>query len=68
MMAQPFNADAVEWNIERWRDPDNEYRYGRTFEYYAAEFGEDLAIEEVNVIDDIHHRVGPLTAVQCAAG
>jgi peptide/nickel transport system substrate-binding protein len=48
----PFNADAVAWNIDRWRDPDNEYRFGRTFEYYTAEFGEDLAIEEVNVIDD----------------
>ncbi len=48
----PFNAEAVKWNIDRWRDPDNEYRFGRTFEYYTAEFGEDLAIEEVNVIDE----------------
>ena len=48
----PFNADAVKWNIDRWRNPDNEYRFGRTFEYYTAEFGEDLAIEEVNVMDD----------------
>jgi peptide/nickel transport system substrate-binding protein len=48
----PFNAEAVQWNIDRWRDPDNEYRFGRTFEYYAAEFGEDLAIEEINVLDE----------------
>jgi peptide/nickel transport system substrate-binding protein len=48
----PFNAEAVKWNIDRWRDPDNEYRYGRTFEYYTAEFGEDLAIEEVNILDE----------------
>ena len=48
----PFNAEAVKWNIDRWRDPDNEYRFGRTFEYYTAEFGEDLAIEEVNVLDE----------------
>ncbi len=48
----PFNAEAVQWNVDRWRDPDNEYRFGRTFEYYTAEFGEDLAIEEVNVLDE----------------
>ncbi len=48
----PFNAEAVKWNIDRWRDPDNEYRFGRTFEYYTSEFGENLPIEEVNVIDD----------------
>ena len=54
----PFNADAVTWNIDRWRDPDNEYRFGRTFEYYTAEFGEDLAIEEVNVIDDYTIEIG----------
>jgi peptide/nickel transport system substrate-binding protein len=48
----PFNAEAVKWNIDRWRDPDSEWRFGRTFEYYSAEFGEDLAIEEVNIIDE----------------
>jgi peptide/nickel transport system substrate-binding protein len=48
----PFNADAVLWNIERWRNPDNEWRFGRTFEYYDAEFGTDLAIEEATAIDD----------------
>jgi len=46
-----FNAEAVKFNIDRWRDPDNEYRMGRTFEYYGYEFGETLAIDEVNVVD-----------------
>ncbi len=48
----PFNAEAVAWNIDRWKNPDNEYRFGRNFEYYDIEFGEALAIEEANVIDD----------------
>lgn len=48
----PFNAEAVKWNMDRWRDPENEWRFGRTFEYYDIEFGTDLAIEEVNVIDE----------------
>ncbi|MFZ1755579.1 MAG: ABC transporter substrate-binding protein, partial [Caldilineaceae bacterium] len=48
----PFNAEAVKWNMDRWRDPDNEWRFGRVFEYYDTEFGTDLAMEEVNVIDD----------------
>jgi len=48
----PFNADAVKWNLDRWRDPNNKWRFGRVFEYYDTEFGKDLAIEEVNVIDD----------------
>jgi peptide/nickel transport system substrate-binding protein len=48
----PFNADAVKFNMDRWMDPDNEYRFGRTFEYYSYEFGETLPIDEVNVIDE----------------
>ncbi len=48
----PFNAEAVKWNMDRWRDPENEWRFGRTFEYYDIEFGTDLAIEEVNVLDE----------------
>ena len=47
-----FNAEAVAWNIDRWKNPDNEYRFGRPFEYYDIEFGTELAIEEANVIDD----------------
>ena len=48
----PFNAEAVKWNMERWRDADNKYRFGRTFEYYDTEFGKDLAIQDINVIDE----------------
>ena len=47
-----FNAEAVAWNIDRWKNPDNEYRFGRPFEYYDIEFGTELGIEEANVIDD----------------
>jgi peptide/nickel transport system substrate-binding protein len=48
----PFNAEAVAWNIDRWKNAENEYRFGRVFEYYDTEFGTDLAIEEANVIDE----------------
>ena len=48
----PFNAEAVKWNMERWRDADNKYRFGRTFEYYDTEFGKDLAIQEITVVDE----------------
>src|SRR5690606_37034842 len=48
----PFNAEAVKWNLDRVRDPENEWRFGRTFEYYNYEFGETLGIDEVNVIDE----------------
>lgn len=48
----PFNAEAVKWNMDRWRDPENEWRFGRTFEYYDIEFGTDLAIEDVTVVDE----------------
>jgi peptide/nickel transport system substrate-binding protein len=48
----PFNAEAVKFNMDRWRDADNEWRFGKTFEYYTYEFGETLGIDEVNVIDE----------------
>jgi peptide/nickel transport system substrate-binding protein len=48
----PFNAEAVKFNIDRWTNPDNEYRFGRTFEYYSYEFGDTLSIVEANVIDE----------------
>ena len=48
----PFNAEAVKWNMDRWRDPQNEWRFGRAFEYYDIEFGKDLAIEEVTAVDE----------------
>lgn len=48
----PFNAEAVKFNIDRWTNPDNEFRFGRTFEYYTYEFGDALSITEANVIDE----------------
>ncbi|MFN8488003.1 MAG: ABC transporter substrate-binding protein [Caldilineaceae bacterium] len=64
----PFNADAVKWNMDRWRDPNNKFRFGRTFEYYDTEFGKDLAIQDVKVIDDntIQIKLAAPTAVLLA--
>jgi peptide/nickel transport system substrate-binding protein len=47
-----FNAAAVKWNFDRWMDANNQWRFGRTFEYWDTEFGENLKVEEVKVIDD----------------
>jgi peptide/nickel transport system substrate-binding protein len=47
-----FNAEAVKWNFDRWMDPNNQWRFGRTFEYWDNEFGENLKVTEVKVIDD----------------
>jgi len=48
----PFNAEAVKWNMDRWRDPNNKYRFGRQFEYYDSEFGKDFAIQDIKVVDE----------------
>lgn len=48
----PFNAEVVKWNMDRWRDKNNKWRFGKTFEYYDAEFGEESAITDVKVIDE----------------
>ena len=48
----PLNAQAIKWNFDRWRDPNNPYRFGRSFSYYEAEFGGDEAIDQINVIDE----------------
>ena len=45
------DAEAVKWNFDRWRDENNEWRFGRTFEYYTNEFGEDYAIVDTKAID-----------------
>jgi peptide/nickel transport system substrate-binding protein len=47
----PCDAEAVKWNFDRWRDENNEWRLGRTFEYYTHEFGEDYAIVDTKAID-----------------
>ena len=48
----PFNAEVVKWNMDRWRDPDNKFRFGRKFEYYTKEFGKDYAITDIKVVDE----------------
>jgi peptide/nickel transport system substrate-binding protein len=48
----PLDAEAVKWNFDRWRDENNEWRFGRTFEYYTHEFGEDYAIVDTKAIDE----------------
>ena len=35
----PFDAQAVKFNIDRWRDPHNPYHAWGYFTYYGAEFG-----------------------------
>ena len=55
----PFNAEAVKWNLDRIRDPGDEWRFGRTFEYYTQEFGETLPINEVNVVDEYTVEIVP---------
>ncbi|CAA9464400.1 MAG: Dipeptide-binding ABC transporter, periplasmic substrate-binding component [uncultured Rubrobacteraceae bacterium] len=55
-----FNAEAVRFNFDRWRDTKNEYHKGgggqsSDFAYYLAQFGgfdDDSVIESVDVIDD----------------
>lgn len=44
-----FNADAVLFNFDRWRNVDNPYRYTGKFSYYAWMFG----VGEDDVVDDI---------------
>jgi peptide/nickel transport system substrate-binding protein len=48
----PFNAEVVKWNMDRWRDAENKFRFGRKFEYYTKEFGKDYAIEDIKIIDE----------------
>src|SRR5215213_206314 len=55
-----FNADAVKFNFDRWRDTKNPYHKGggsgtSEFAYYAAQFGgfdDDSVIESVDVVDE----------------
>ncbi|GAW27686.1 ABC transporter substrate-binding protein [Carboxydocella sp. JDF658] len=48
----PFNAEAVKFNFDRWRDKNNPYHQG-DFEYYAAMFGGFPGIiKEVKAVDE----------------
>ncbi|HEX5913130.1 MAG TPA: ABC transporter substrate-binding protein, partial [Rubrobacter sp.] len=55
-----FNADAVKFNFDRWRDTKNPYHKGggsntSDFAYYVGQFGgfdDDSVIESVDVLDE----------------
>ena len=55
-----FNAEAVKFNFDRWRDTSNEYHSGgggqsSDFAYYSAQFGgfdDDSVIESVEAVDE----------------
>jgi peptide/nickel transport system substrate-binding protein len=57
---EPFNAEAVVFNFERWRFTDNPYHKGggsqaSDFSYYGTYFGgfdDDSTIEKVEAVDD----------------
>lgn len=46
-----FDAEAVKFNFDRWMDPNNQYRFGRTFEYFTNEFGGNFTITSIKVVD-----------------
>jgi peptide/nickel transport system substrate-binding protein len=46
-----FNADAVVWNFNMWMDPNNQWRFDRTFEYYDTVFGNTKLITSVKAVD-----------------
>ena len=46
------DAEAVKWNFDRWRDPNNEWRFGHAFEYYDTEFaGGGFDIIDTKAVD-----------------
>ncbi|QYJ15421.1 Periplasmic dipeptide transport protein [Rubrobacter xylanophilus DSM 9941] len=57
---EPFNAEAVVFNFERWKNTDNPYHKGggsqsSNFAYYAGMFGgfdDDSVIESVEAVDE----------------
>jgi peptide/nickel transport system substrate-binding protein len=46
-----FNADAVVFNFDLWSKPDNEWRFGRTFEYYDTVFGSTNLVSSYKAVD-----------------
>jgi peptide/nickel transport system substrate-binding protein len=57
---EPFNADAVVFNFDRWKNTDNEYHVGgggnsADFAYYSVMFGgfdDESVIESVEAVDE----------------
>lgn len=47
----PFNAEAVKFNFDRWRDTSNPYHFAtQAFEYYGAQFN---GFDDNSVITDV---------------
>lgn len=47
----PFNAEAVVWNFNRWRQSDHPQHYSsQVFEYYEAQFG---GFDDASIITDV---------------
>ncbi len=61
----PFNADAVKFNFDRWRDSKNPYHKGgggqsENFAYYVGQFGgfdDDSVITSVDAVDEYTVRI-----------
>ena len=63
----PFNAEAVKFNLDRWNDPANEYRFDKPFVPWTWIFGgflgEGSVLESVDVVDETTVRLNLNEAV-----
>lgn len=63
----PFNAEAVKFNLDRWNDTNNRYRYDKPFVPWTWIFGgfkgEGSVLESVDVVDDYTVRLNLSEAV-----
>lgn len=54
----PFNAQAVKFNFDRWRDPKNPYHFGGEFEYWGYMFGGfPGVVKSVDIVDEYTVRI-----------
>ena len=63
----PFNAEAVKFNLDRWNDPANEYRFDKPFVPWTWIFGgflgEGSVLDSVDVVDEYTVRLNLNEAV-----